>query len=451
MEINFYLYKMHYIIIFLLYFLISVSTFSQISWDFSEPIDIADNTFGNACAQLFMTSNGDPQIIMGKPNVGLYIVNGQGGVFNDPQIIPVGEDILISNTNGPNISRHEDKIGIVYKDLSADVPSAKFIQSLDGGNSWGESVNIFEDGFEDFSIPISSYDNQGNPFIILKIGEHPEIIEGFIRSSDGGQSFLPFININENLGSGITCECCPSNAVFSNDRYYNIFRRNENNLRDFWLVSSQNGIEWDEQIDIDPSDWMVNGCPSSGSATSVMSDGQMATVFMSGGGGSPKIYLNLFNPLNGNNWTTLLSTNQGTSSNQNYPNISCGPSHTAVVWEEFEDGVNVMLSLAPNDEIPNGIMNISESITENLEGSNRYPDIEVFNDKIHVIWQNINEGTVKYNSGTILSENSLDDLNMPKKIVKVMNLYGHETIPSANQILLYIYDDGSVEKKFKIE
>ena len=96
-------------------------------------------------------------------------------------------------------------------------------------------------------------------------------------------------------------------------------------------------------------------------------------------------------------------------------------------------------------------MNISESITENLEGSNRYPDIEVFNDKIHVIWQNINEGTVKYNSGTILSENSLDDLNMPKKIVKVMNLYGHETIPSANQILLYIYDDGSVEKKFKIE
>ena len=34
-----------------------------------------------------------------------------------------------------------------------------------------------------------------------------------------------------------------------------------------------------------------------------------------------------------------------------------------------------------------------------------------------------------------------------RKCVRVLNMYGRNTIPTSNKILLYIYDDGTVEKK----
>ena len=38
-----------------------------------------------------------------------------------------------------------------------------------------------------------------------------------------------------------------------------------------------------------------------------------------------------------------------------------------------------------------------------------------------------------------------------KKLVKVVNLLGRETSINSNQTLFFIYEDGSIEKKFVIE
>tara|TARA_B100001287_G_scaffold245476_1_gene222784 strand:+ start:24189 stop:25517 length:1329 start_codon:yes stop_codon:yes gene_type:complete len=424
---------------------------SQILWDFEDPINIAENTFGNSCAQLLIDPSGNPQIIMGKPNEGLYFVSSDAGSFGIPQVIPTGDNISLMNSNGPNAARTGNKIGVVYKETSSGVSTLKFIQSVDNGISWEESIDVFSSENQSFSLPMLSYDSDGNPFIITKIGESPEIIEGFIRSIDGGLSFLPFVNVHSDLGEGVTCECCPSNPVYYNDRYYNIFRRNEDNLRDFWIVSSANGVDWDEQLDIDPINWTINGCPSSGAASSFLQDGQLLTAFMSGGNGSPKIYLNRFDTSNGTYLGTIaLSTNQ--VPNQNNPSIASGFSHTAVAWEEFSDGVNVKLSIASNDNIPNGLVDGSLSLSQSIEGSNRYPDIEILGDRLFVIWQSLNEGTVKYVSGTITNSNGISELNYSKKLLKIVSILGQEFMsPQPNQVLLYVYDDGSVEKKYIIE
>ena len=328
------------------------------------------------------------------------------------------------------------------------ITSLKFIQSVDNGTSWEESIDIFTSENQSFSIPMLSYDSNGNPFIVSKIGESPEIIEGFIRSIDGGLSFLPFVNVHSDLGEGVTCECCPSNPLYYNDRYYNIFRRNEDNLRDFWIVSSSNGVDWDEQLDIDPIDWMINGCPSSGASSSILQDGRILTAFMSGGNTSPKIYLNVFDTSIGADLgTTELSTNQ--VPNQNYPSLASGFSHTAIAWEEFSDGVNIKLSVASNDNIPAGLVDEAVSLSQNIEGSNRYPDVEILGDKLFVIWQSLNEGTVKYMSGTITNSNGISELNNKKTLVKVLNILGQEIERlEPNQVVLYLYDDGSVEKKY---
>ena len=424
---------------------------SQILWDFEDPINLAENTFGNTCAQLLIDPSGNPQIIMGKPNEGLYIVSSDAGSFGTPQVIPTGDNISIMNSNGPNVARIGNKIGIVYREVSMGITSLKFIQSLDNGISWEESIDIFTSENQSFSIPMLSYDNDGNPFIVSKIGESPEIIEGFIRSIDGGLSFLPFINVHSDLGEGVTCECCPSNPLYYNDRFYNIFRRNEDNLRDFWIVSSANGVDWDEQLDIDPIDWMINGCPSSGAKSSILQDGRILTAFMSGGNSSPKIYLNIFDTSNGADLGTIeLSTNQVL--NQNYPSLASGFSHTAIAWEEFSDGVNIKLSIASNGNIPAGLVDGALSLSQNIEGSNRYPDIEILGDKLFVIWQSLNEGTVKYMSGTITDFNGISELNNSKTLLKISTMLGQEIKrPVPNQVLLYLYDDGSAEKKVLLD
>ena len=421
---------------------------AQVLWDLVDPINVAENTFGNTCAQLLIDPNGNPQIIMGKPNEGLYFVSSDEGSFGIPQVIPTGENISIMNSNGPNVARLGNKIGIVYREVFMGITSLKFIQSVDNGTSWEESIDIFTSENQSFSIPMLSYDSNGNPFIVSKIGESPEIIEGFIRSIDGGLSFLPFVNVHSDLGEGVTCECCPSNPLYYNDRYYNIFRRNEDNLRDFWIVSSSNGVDWDEQLDIDPIDWMINGCPSSGASSSILQDGRILTAFMSGGNSSPKIYLNVFDTSIGADLgTTELSTNQ--VPNQNYPSLASGFSHTAIAWEEFSDGVNIKLSVASNDNIPAGLVDEAVLLSQNIEGSNRYPDVEILGDKLFVIWQSLNEGTVKYMSGTITNSNGISELNNTKILLKVLNILGQEIErPEPNQVVLYLYDDGSVEKKY---
>jgi hypothetical protein len=38
-----------------------------------------------------------------------------------------------------------------------------------------------------------------------------------------------------------------------------------------------------------------------------------------------------------------------------------------------------------------------------------------------------------------------------KKLVKILNIMGQETSVKSNEILFYLYDDGSIEKKIKVD
>jgi hypothetical protein len=114
--------------------------------------------------------------------------------------------------------------------------------------------------------------------------------------------------------------------------------------------------------------------------------------------------------------------------------------------------VNIKLSIASNGNIPAGLVDGALSLSQNIEGSNRYPDIEILGDKLFVIWQSLNEGTVKYMSGTITDFNGISELNNSKTLLKISTMLGQEIKrPVPNQVLLYLYDDGSAEKKVLLD
>ena len=173
---------------------------------------------------------------------------------------------------------------------------------------------------------------------------------------------------------------------------------------------------------------------------------------MTGGSGSPQIYLNLSNPVNNDpGSTTMLNVNQFDNPNQNQPHIACGATHTVVVWEQIDDGFEIKLSIALNDDLPNGLMDIAISPSESLEGSNRHPEVAIIDDKIHLIWQNSTDGTIKYLRGSILNTSSITTPSTFRGLVRIVDALGREVTHTTNQVLFYIYDDGSVEKKFVVE
>ena len=47
--------------------------------------------------------------------------------------------------------------------------------------------------------------------------------------------------------------------------------------------------------------------------------------------------------------------------------------------------------------------------------------------------------------------NIIDYIIENKKIIKVFNLLGQESIPEPNTILIFLYSDGSVEKKISVK
>ena len=82
--------KIFFVIHLFLFF--SLPLFCQISWDFETPIDVADNSFGNSSANILIDEDGNPQVVVGKPNIGLYFIKSSSINF-----IPSGKKFDITD------------------------------------------------------------------------------------------------------------------------------------------------------------------------------------------------------------------------------------------------------------------------------------------------------------------------------------------------------------------
>ncbi len=377
---------------------------AQITWEFAEPIPVAGEEFGNRCPRLALDASGNPMVLMGKSGEGLFLATSDNGVFNTPIPIPTLENVFMADAEGPSIAVHGSTLGLAYQVSGEWATGGQYMRTQDGGQTWSESFPIAPNATEDHFMPMLEFDDDGNPFVAVKFGGDPMVVEGVMRSTDGGQTFQPAQPASADVGSGLACECCPSKTIFGHGRYYSVYRQNDENLRDMRLVSSEDGATWDHQLDLDPTDWMISACPETGASLAWLPDGRLASTFRSSGNGASEVYVNVSdvaNPMSSEVGATVPVTNFIEAGNQDQPHIACGPTHTVAVWQENSGGWEIHAASSANDALPGGLTNAGAPISTSLSGSNLHPEVAIHGSKIHVIWKNSGSGKVMYLRGTL--------------------------------------------------
>ena len=377
---------------------------AQIVWDFAEPIPVASEEFGNRCPRLVLDASGNPLVLMGKSGGGLFLATSDNGVFNSPIPIPTLENVFMADAEGPSIAVHGSTLGLAYQVSGEWATGGQYMSTQDEGQTWSASFPISPDATEDHFMPMLAFDDDGNPFVAVKFGDDPMVVEGVMRSTDGGQTFQPAQPASADVGSGLACECCPSKTIFGHGRYYSVYRQNDENLRDMRLVSSEDGATWDHQLDLDPTDWMISACPETGASLAWLPDGRLASTFRSSGNGASEVYVNVSDvasPMSSEVGATIPVTNFIEAGNQDQPHIACGPTHTVAVWQENSGSWEIHVASSANDALPGGLSNAGEPISTSLSGSNLHPEVAIHGSKVHVIWKNSGSGQVMYLRGTL--------------------------------------------------
>ena len=370
---------------------------AQPTMTWESPIDVSSEEFGNKCIRIALNQAGNPMVLHGKTgdNAGLYLSIMEDGIFGDPiQIVTETNIYLVGESEGPRMAVYENRVAVSYQIFGEWATGAFVVISEDDGHTWGEPYAIAPTATEDHFMPHVAFNDDGLPWVAVKLGVNPTE-EGILHYNSDLDAFDPAIS--GSIATPGVCECCPSNAFGHEGMYYNVVRTNGDNLRDFWLTASSDGVNWDNAIDIDETDWVINACPASGTSSTVMEDGTLISAYMSAPNGS-RVYwssvdLSAF---------TFLETGQidpDNTSSENHPSISSSGDWLVAAWERNSGGYNVMVAVS--DAGPQALEMSVVSVTEGLSGHNRYPSVVYDGEYIHLAYQNAENGVVHYLKGEI--------------------------------------------------
>jgi len=373
------------------------SVFAQPTMTWDSPIDVSSQEFGNRCIRIALNQAGNPMVLHGKTgdNAGLYLSIMEDGIFGNPiQIVSETNIYLVGESEGPRMAVYENRVAVSYQIFGEWATGGHVVISEDDGYTWGEPYAIAPTATEDHFMPHVAFNDEGLPWVAVKLGVNPTE-EGILHFNTDLDAFDPAIS-----GSTATpgvCECCPSNAFGYEGMYYNVVRTNGDNLRDFWITTSSDGVNWDNAIDIDETDWVINACPASGTSSTVMEDGTLISAYMAAPNGS-RVYWSSTNL----SAFTFLETGQidpGNTSSENHPSISSSGDWLVAAWERNSGGYNVMVAIS--DAGPQALEISVMSVTEGLSGHNRYPSVVYDGEYIHLVYQNAENGVVHYLKGEI--------------------------------------------------
>jgi hypothetical protein len=71
--------------------------------------------------------------------------------------------------------------------------------------------------------------------------------------------------------------------------------------------------------------------------------------------------------------------------------------------------------------------------------------------RFNVVLNCISGGTLTLSSTRYISTVGIDELQLNKELVKIVDLMGRPTEPAPNKILIYYYSDGTIIKQLKSE
>ncbi len=378
------------------FLLCTLQMVAQTNINWSTPITVADgNQFGSMRPRIAF-ADGQPVILWGKSSTrDVFVSRFDGSLFSTPvNVSDQNLDAFVFNWTGPEITGSGNDVFVTYTTEPAEEGKVVLVKSVDGGLTFSDTVNVDP---PDSDLPRFSsvkIDENGNPLVLYMqfdstFGNPVNVLS---RSMNGGISFMNPVEASSVI-NGDPCDCCNGYLIVDENYVLNLFRNNENNIRDSWCaISTNDGASFNESVRVDTNNWMMMTCPSSTPVGLVKGD-QLISAFMNAADGMTRLYISKTDLTNQN--FIFHRMFKMSSQNQNHPRIAGDDDVTGIVWSESSE---VMFTYSMDDD---SLGMITDTLNSMIAGFTQNPDIIYAEGKFHVTWENMTSGEVYYSVGDL--------------------------------------------------
>ncbi len=390
---------MKYLINFLLFCSYNLSAQSGIIWE--APVTVTDGLTGHYHPRIVLDADENAVVIWGNDEDS-YLARQVGMYFAPPmQLDPPEMSIFSASWAGPDIAAKGDTMYVVFKENPEDIAPIYCLSSYNGGVTF--SAPVIVDGMIGDNVsrfPSVTVDEDGNPIIaFMKLDSdflNPQYVVA--TSDDYGITFNMDV-IASSYSGGEVCDCCPAGIAANENYIATLFRDNLDYLRNNWAgISTNNGISFDNGIQIDQTNWTIPACPASG-PDGVINNDTLYSVFMSAGEGSSRVYFSTSSLIENTDEPDKRLTEEFEGlSIQNYPRIANFGNAIAIVWKQNANTTSE-IPLLFTDNISNGFPTNYDTVAYldfyGLENA----DVAVSSTKVHIVWQDNYTDAVMYREG----------------------------------------------------
>lgn len=386
-----------------------------IVWTDVIPVNTNTNT-GYTRPQIVITNGSIPVVMWGKANnQGVYVSRWYGNGFGAPvEVTPNGVNAFVQDWAGPGMAAKGDTVFVTFKSQPENEGYVYVVKSTDGGFTFGDTIRVSDNNWSRF--PAVSVDQNGNPYVSYMEFDPNWSDPRYVvhASTDGGSTFSSAVDASA-VAPGEVCDCCPSFILADQGKVLQMFRNNDNNLRDIWAsVSTDAGSTFSLGADVDNNNWVIGGCPSTG-PNAIMTQDSIIAVWMSGGGGASAVNIGTSSHTNlgvGMN----ADINPFPSANQNYPKIAGDGNTLGVVWQESYTGNTEIKFMYTTEGIQGLLEATPDTVNSSLSGNQKNPSIAYGENTFVVVWQDQPTNSVLYRIGIVSPPTSVGNVGQEKAI-----------------------------------
>ena len=379
-------------------------------------------TYSSIKPRVAATTGNIPVVIWGKASatsnpgkISSSRWNGTG--FSTPlQLNPAGVDVYAGPSEGPNIAASGDTVFVTYFSIPTNSSKIYIVRSTDGGVSFSDTVRADHQTTKPPYTPFVAIGQNGNPYLAYEASNTnmsaPEQL--FSRSTDGGMSFTNEVNANI-MAPGEPCECCPPSLVVKDSLVFLMYRNNVNNIRNIYVaVSQDHGATFPNIVQVDNTNWFINGCPSTG-AEGVISGDSLVVTWRSSVSGQTRIYYNKIHigTLQKGTVRKIDPAFTGTAY-QDHPSITGANDTVAIVWDDNRTGNTNCYMITSVDGGTTFSAPVMINDTAAQTGTQRNPHAAYKNGVFHIVYQNSVTNEVIYRTAQITGMLGVAETN-PKK------------------------------------
>ena len=444
---------MKYIFLFLLFPLFSFAQFLNPSILY---ILSSGPSEGYERPRVVVTANNSPFVIWSKASSPKAIKGRKwNGANFDSAFDLVNADLMPTGFIGPEISAKGDTVYLIFESLLHNNHVVYLKRSFDGGLTFSDTIRVSDNSnTHKFAMPNISVRDDGNPVVsymecLPNWTDWKQVVK---TSFNFGTSFSPATDVSA-LAPGEPCDCCQSTLVTYENNVYLLFRNDDSNVRNTYIAqSTDNGLSFSANQDLDDINWVLNACPTSSPVGAVLGDSIMV-VRRNGGSGVNELYKSNVNKddLQKSYFSQVESSG---SSLQDKVEIATDLNNFVSVWEENRNGnKDCFYSVIGSDgkSLYNGIISDTATFGHKIEPDITYGGPYLGN--FSVVYTASTAREVHFLYATLTQISAVNEgLNLNnKKLIKSVNLIGENITPSINKPFINIFNDGSVERKIVVD